>query len=52
MLKAMGSGYVQASALNARALGHLIGWLRAAWVFFVASPVVGLIIYLAAVHFL
>jgi hypothetical protein len=57
MLKAMACGYAQASALNARALGHLIVWLRAAWVFFVVSPAVGFITYLltnpdVAVHLL
>lgn len=47
VLRAVAGGYVQASDQNAQALGRLVVWLRSAWVFFVASPAVGLITYVA-----
>ena len=56
MLQAMAYGYRNASAINVRALGRLIVWLRAAWIFFVASPAIGFVGYLATdsdvIHFL
>jgi hypothetical protein len=48
MLQAMALGYRNASARNVVALGRLILWLRAAWLFFVASPAAGIAAYFAA----
>jgi hypothetical protein len=41
-LKAMTDGYIEAIELNSRLLGRSRRWLRAAWLLFGFSPLVGI----------
>lgn len=45
VLEALAAGYVDAIKANLRRLTRLEKWLRAAWVLFVGSPVVGATVY-------